>query len=557
MRKLFYAIVIVSMVTLSGCSLKQMVKLAEEQKLTVEPNPLELHGGKVDFEMSANLPVKMLKKGKVYTLNTYYKYGEQEKQLESLEFKAEDFPDSDTQQPQLSKGQSFDYDPAMSVGTLEIEGVASDPRNGKSANTPRLEVAEGIITTSLLVQPVFFSAYADHGYNNKEELIPTRVSFFFEQGSPNLRYSEKRSDRGKQFSAFVAEKNVTRTVTITGTHSPEGPERINSKLASQRATSIENYYRQQMKKYDYKGYADSIKFILKDVVEDWTQFKEKLNSYGGISQTEKQEYLDVVNGSGSFEEKEDQLQKLSTYKKVFKDIYPELRTAKTEILTVKIKKPDAVIAVLAKEVSQGSAPADTLSSEELLFGASLTPSLSEKEAIYKASIKKDDSWVAHNNLGAVYLEMATTANGSQQTEMIDQAITQLEIAQKKNESAEVMANLGTAYAMQGNTDKALEAISSALSKGLGSENQSGINGVKGSLEIKKADYSTAVSSTNSATETATNLFNKGLAQLLNKQYENALTSFDEAIDKDSDMALAHYCSAIASARLGKEAQGLD
>ncbi|MEM7549071.1 MAG: hypothetical protein AAF363_05325, partial [Bacteroidota bacterium] len=46
-------------------------------------------------------------------------------------------------------------------------------------------------------------------------------------------------------------------------------------------------------------------------------------------------------------------------------------------------------------------------------------------------------------------------------------------------------------------------------------------------------------------------------QLLNKQYENALTSFDEAIDKDSDMALAHYCSAIASARLGKEAQGLD
>jgi hypothetical protein len=47
-------------------------------------------------------------------------------------------------------------------------------------------------------------------------------------------------------------KNVTRTVTITGTHSPEGAERINTKLSEERAAAIEKFYRAQMKKYDYQ-----------------------------------------------------------------------------------------------------------------------------------------------------------------------------------------------------------------------------------------------------------------------------------------------------------------
>jgi hypothetical protein len=327
MRKLFYATLFLAFTTLSGCSLKQMVELAKNQKLTVEPNPLELHGGTVDFDMSANLPVKMLKKGKVYTLNTYYKYGENELQLESLEFKAEDYPNADTQQPSLSKSFSFEYSPEMSKGVVEVEGVASDPRNGKSLSTPRLNVADGIITTSLLVQPVFFSAYADHGYNNQEELIPNITNFYFEQGRSVLRYSERRSDRGKQFSAFIAEKNVTRTVAITGTHSPEGKETINSALAADRAAAIEKYYRTQMNKYDYKGYADSIEFILKDVVEDWTVFKDSLKVYEGITDAEKAEYVSIVDGAGTYEEKEKKLRDLSTYDKVFKELYPKLRVS--------------------------------------------------------------------------------------------------------------------------------------------------------------------------------------------------------------------------------------
>ena len=59
MRKLFYAIALFAAFTLSGCALNQMVKMAEQQNLTVSPNPLEVHADTVAFEMSANLPVKM------------------------------------------------------------------------------------------------------------------------------------------------------------------------------------------------------------------------------------------------------------------------------------------------------------------------------------------------------------------------------------------------------------------------------------------------------------------------------------------------------------------
>ncbi|QSE96013.1 tetratricopeptide repeat protein [Fulvivirga lutea] len=548
MRNLFYAVAFFGVLTMSGCALNQMVKLAEDQNLTVTPNPLEVHADSVSFEMSANLPVKMLKKGKVYTLNTFYKYGDKEETLEPIQFKAEDYPNADSQQPKTTKNYTMAYSPAMKSGNLEVQGVASDPKNGKSKESSRLTVAPGVITTSKLVQSVYYPTYADHGYNNKEELIPTKVNFYFDQGRSVLKYSEQRSDRGKKLDAFIAAKNVTRTVTITGTHSPEGAERINSALAKDRAAAIESYYKKQMRKYDYKGMADSINFIAKDIVMDWKAFKDSLALYDGISSEEKSAYLDIVNGAGSFEEKEDQLHKLPTYNKVLRELYPKLRTAKTEILTVKEKKTDAEISVLAKMVADGSAPADTLSEEELMYSATLTPSLKEKEAIYKAATKKSGSWNAHNNLGATYIAMALEGDMAGNA---DKAQAQLEIAANKNASAEVHANLASVALMKGNAYKAADHLAKA--NGLSGEKAEGVAGVSASVHIMIAKYPGAVSAASKAENTATNLFNKGLAQVLNKDYQNALTSFKEAGEKDANMGLAYYGAAIASARLGQDA----
>ncbi|MBI1768006.1 MAG: hypothetical protein HYR67_06505 [Bacteroidetes bacterium] len=545
MRKIVYSLGFIGAMTMAGCTLPQMIKMAKDQKLEAKPNPLEVHKDTVNFDMSGNLPAKLLKKGTVFTVNTFYKYGESELALPAVPFKAEDYPANSTSQTPVSKSFSFPYKDAYKVGTVETQYVAS--KGTKSKSTPRLAIATGIITTSKLVQNSYYAAFAEHGYNNQEELTPVIIpDFNFERGKSVLRKSEINAEKGKQLDAFIAAKNITKTVTITGTHSPEGLERINSKLSEERAAVIEKFYRDEMKKYDYQGVAADIKFILKPIVDDWAGFSTALASYEGITADEKSEYMNIVNNGGTFEEKEKSLHKLKSYNKVFKDIYPGLRSAKTEILTVKSKKTDAEISVLAKQISKGEVGADGLTFEELMYAGTLTPSLDEKAAIYEAATKKGDNWNANNNLAASYIQMIID-NPARASELTAKASTQLDIAYKLKQAPEVLANLASVALMQGNPYKSYSYATKALN-GASNDVTRGVNGVKGADEIYKASYSDAVRSTSSSSDTDVNLFNKGLAQLLNKDNSNAASSFAEASKKNPNMALAFYGAAIAAAR---------
>lgn len=550
MRRLVFSLVLIGSLTLSGCALDQMIKAAADQEIVVTPSPLELHADEVTFEVSATLPLKMLKKGKIYTIYPFYTYNGTEIALDGIEFVADDFTDPNVQ-PRLTKSFTFDYAEGMDRGELVVGGEARDPRNDKTLQLPgRLKLADGLITTSMLTSAPFGVSYADHGYNNQEELIPTSISFYFQQGRSNLRRSEERSDRGESFDAFIAEKNVTRTITITGTHSPEGSERINSDLAQDRAEAIEKWYRGQMAKYDYQGMADEIEFILKPVIEDWGLFQERLADYDGINNDQKSEVRDIVTGSGDFESKEKALQGLSFYKKMFNDIYPDLRRAKTDILTVKPKKTEAEMSILAKQIYEGSLSTDTLSTEELLYAATLTPSISEKVKIYEAAVKKSDSWVAHNNLGAALLSVANS-NGDQAT--IEKAVTHLEQAKSKAGSEAIpAANLGMAYFMQGNFEGAYESMGAAADMGARGDVMRNVNAVRGVVEIQMGDYSKASTTLSNVTATAANYTNKGLALILNKDYQTSRTALQDAVETDSNYAMAYYLMAVASARLSDE-----
>ena len=555
MKNLKLALVtLVAAAVFSGCTLSKMIKLAADQELKVNPSPLELHGGEVPYNMSVTLPPKMLPTGKVYTIKNFYQYGGKEIEVGSVEFKADDFPSSSSTPSRKSADFKFNFTDDMTPGKLMVQGVALDPRNGKTATTPKMEVAVGVITTSSAVKDAYLASYANHGYNDQEELIPTNINFYFSQGSsvltPSIKTDGKsNSDKQRDLSAFIADKNVTRTVTITGTHSPEGAERINSRLSQDRADRIEDYYRRQMRRYDYKGMADSIKFIIKPVVEDWSAFRSALASYNGIEDDAKSQMRRIIDGSGSFEDKEKELRKVNGYKTVFDELYPELRSAKTEILTVKEKKSPAQIAVLAKQIVDGSVEADTLSNEEFLYAATLTPSLKEKEAIYKAATKRDGSWVAHNNLAAVLLDMAR-GDADNRAKLVEDALTQLEIAANKKSTPEVNANMASAYMMQMEYAKAYEAVSKAES-GASNNLKSDLNALKGTCEIRMADYDKAKASLVAARNGETVQFNRGLVNLLTGDYNGAINAFSGAYDS-SIGADAYYYSAVASAR-GKNA----
>jgi hypothetical protein len=536
---------------LSGCALSQMVKVAKDSNLTVTPNPLEVHGGKIPHNLSATLPPKILPSGKVYTIFTMYKYGgDKSVNVGSITLKAEDYPNSKTSSTPVSQDFNFDYVDGMNPGTLVMYGEAKDPKNGKVKYTDTLAIAQGLVMTSTLVEPAYYSSFAAHGYNDREELIPTKVNFFFDQGRSNVNMSlnvdgTNNKDKNAQLSAFIAEKNVTKTVTITGTHSPEGTETINTNLAAERAAAIEKIYRAQMKKYDYKGKADSIQFIQKPVVQDWNALKSALASYEGVSAEAKNQMNQIINGTGSFEDKAKELSKVDGYKKVFEEVYPSLRSAQTDILTVKEKKTPAEIAVLAKQVVAGEASADTLSMEEMLYAGSMTPSLEEKAGIYAAATKKGESWVAHNNLAATYIEMAIQGDDSK----LADAITQLDVAAKLNGSApHITANKGAANVLQAE----YAAAYGSLTDGTFNDNtvSKRVNSMKGAIEIMNGEYDKAKGSLAAGEGDAKTNINKGLVYLLTKDYTQANAAFDAAKGDEELGAKAHYMSAITAARQG-------
>jgi len=554
MKKVFHKLIFFFLAALlvSACTLSKMIKMAKDQKLIVAPNPLEVHGDSVKFNISANLPVKMLRKNKVYTVNTFYKAGESVKlALGDLQFKSEDYPNSKVEQPSMSKSFSFPFQPNYTPGDLNVIGIAST-MNGKSKSSPEFPIAKGIITTSKLVKDFYFTSYASHGYDSREELEPVNISFYFEKGNSSLKTNDSKGQTGKFFSRFLADKSVTRTISIIGSHSPEGAEVINSKLAEQRAKAVEKFYRTNLLKYNSKKAVDSVNFVVKAKVQDWDDFKMVLDSTRKFTYEEKIEILALLNnGSGDFLEKEKQLKKLKSYGKLLKEVYPVLRTSSTELLVVKKKKSDATMSVLSKAIVQGTVKNDTLNDKELAYAATLTPDLKEKEGIYLAATKKNDSWVAHNNLAAAQLDQAKKiTNDEQKKQLIESALLHLEIARTKNENAsEVQANIGTAYLLSGNLAKSKEALVKAAQWSKSNIVTAGVNSVIGVFQIKMGDYAGAIVSLSNGSDVPEVKYNLALAYLLSKNFESAKVAFKEAQNADQNNAWAYYCAAITGAKM--------
>ena len=579
MRKVFSLFILfVLAIGLSSCSLSKMIKLSKDQRLDVNPSPLVLQGDRVSARVDATLPLGILPKGKVYRLDHYYVYGGSEVQLESIEFRSEDYPNNKDESPQRSYDLGFDYELGQGRGELHVQGVAINPKNGKSKTTERIRISEGIILTSNLAEGIYVVPYVHHGYNDAEELEPTELSFYFNQGSSVLRSTERRGKVGREFNAFLADKNVLRLVEITGMHSPEGPEDVNTALAPARAKVVEEFYRNRMDRYDYQGVGSSIRFTVKEVVRDYGSLRSSLRDFD-IPAASKSEMLRIVGGGGSFEDKELALQKVEGYRKVFREVYPSLRASSTRILSVKEKRTQEEIVSLARVLSQregkGTSHADlseegdnsnhtvtdTLSHSELLYAASLTPSLEEKLAIYKSALRYYDSYAAHTNVSAVLLSIASLQGKGEEERrsLIEHARVHLEAADKKSPNgAEVSGNLAVAYLLLRDIERAYEHVSRASEANPHPSSAQRIYAVRGAIELHRGEYDKALRSLGLADRSHPSVvYNHGLVLLLQGDLSGAQQLFEEAIRLHATHARAHYALAIVHARLGNEQEVLE
>jgi len=549
------ALMTAGMLAFNSCSLKQMVKMAKDQELTVTPSPLEVHGDSAAFDITATLPVKMLKKNKIYSVSTFYKIGDEKIELGSFDFVSTEYPDAKTTAPKITKHQAFAYKPEIGNGDLVVVGTASNLDKTKVKSTQEMPVAKGLITTSRLVKDYSYVAYADHGYNNKEELIPATVNFYFEQGKSVLRKSEMKGENAKFLDAFITAKNITRTISVIGQHSPEGTETKNANLANERSVVIEKYVKSRMEHYKQDSIVKTIQFVTKGDIKDFEPMKAEIAKDTKLTPEQKDELLNIINGSGDFTSKQQQIEKLPYYNKlVLAHLYPSLRTARTEIWTVKPKKTDAQISLLAGQVASGKVSMDTLNAEELSYAGTLTPILSEKAAIYEALVKKTDNWAAYNNLGAVYVEQAKVeVDQNKKKELINKAINTLEMSLKKQDNGEAHVNLASAYILSGVRDLSRNEANKATASNASDAVKKGANGILGTLDVKDGKYELALQDLSKSNDSLQVKFNSALASLLKKDFNTAKAGFANYIAAAPNDAAGYYLAAVTAARQKDEA----
>jgi hypothetical protein len=550
-------LVFVVLFTISACNpLKKMVELSKQQQIDVNPSPIELSGSKVSFDVESTLPKGMLPKGTSYTLNFNFEGTD----VGSVEFKASDYPNSASSTSKSTKTLSVPYNRSVmggSPGKLSVVGTAKVVATGKSLDTESNNVADGVNRTITLTRATNIpTPTAYPGYTDAEETEVTSVDFFFNQGSSLLRGSEKKSDRGEQFAAFVAEKNITKGVNITGAHSPEGSTKVNEALADKRATEIEKYYRTQMDKYDYKDEAGSINFDLVPVVENWDGLRRVLRASTSLSRAEKSQISSIINGGGSFVDKEKSLSKLSVYKTLMKEVYPDLRTSRTEVVTVIEKKPNNEILAIAQNIVSGEASSDALSHGELLFAGGLTPDLTEKAAIYGAAVKWGGTWQAHNDFGAVHIQLAKEEEeGSEnQLKLLEAAKTQLDISNNKNENAEAHLNLAAIAAMKYDWNLAYEHVLNAEKLDL-SHSKTDMILSKGTLSIPLGDYDRAMTTLNTIPNNGWGMYRRGVMKVMMGDLAGAKSEMTSLRKYLSEMNIEEqggldYIHAVISAREG-------
>lgn len=550
-------LVFVVLFTISACNpLKKMVELSKQQQIDVNPSPIELSGSKVSFDVESTLPKGMLPKGTSYTLNFNFEGTD----VGSVEFKASDYPNSASSTSKSTKTLSVPYNRSVmggSPGKLSVVGTAKIVATGKTLDTESNNVADGVNRTITLTRASNIpTPTAYPGYTDAEETEVTSVDFFFNQGSSFLRGSEKKSDRGEQFAAFVAEKNITKGVNITGAHSPEGSTKVNEALADKRATEIEKYYRAQMDKYDYKDEAGSINFDLVPVVENWDALRRALRASNSLSREDRSQIGAIINGGGSFVDKEKSLSKLSVYKTLMKEVYPDLRTSRTEVVTVIEKKPNNEILAIAQNIVSGEASSDALSHGELLFAGGLTPDLTEKAAIYGAAVKWGGTWQAHNDFGAVHIQLAKEEEeGSEnQLKLLEAAKTQLDISNNKTENAEAHLNLAAIAAMKYDWNLAYEHVLNAEKLDL-SHSKTDMILSKGTLSIPLGDYDRAMTTLNTIPNNGWGMYRRGVMKVMMGDLAGAKSEMTSLRKYLAEMNIEEqggldYIHAVISAREG-------
>ncbi|GAB5538251.1 MAG: tetratricopeptide repeat protein [Salibacteraceae bacterium] len=497
-------------------------------KYTMTPDPLEMHGDSVAINVSGRYPAKFFHKKAVANVKPVMRdveSGNIVKEFETIKLVGESAAGEGTK-IMKSTGGSFNVSNVVafesSMENVVLEILVDAGFKTKTMSFDPVPFGKGTVTTPLMVEtdemPILG---ADTFTKVSPRSISAEINYAIQSSA--VRSEEMKDEDIEAVRAFM-DKGITyeyawKSVDITSYASPDGETELNENLAGDRANTAARAIKGVFarKKIDAGKNDDLYKKTPKG--EDWEGFKTKLQA----SNIEDKDLIIRVLGMYSDDKKREQEIKnmAATYVVLAEEILPPLRRSVIRINAEEQAKTDDELKQLVKEN-----PAE-LTSEEILYTATLYNDLNQKLEVYKTEQKTHpEDWRGHNNVGWVYV----------QQNKIEAAKAEFEKANKASADEKVvMNNMGVVTRMMGDREGAMGYYEKA--KGAGKE----VNYNIGILNIMDGKYEDAVSNMSGM-----NTFNAALAQTLNGNTDGALNTIEASDAKAS--AKAYYLKAIIGAR---------
>ena len=520
-KKLYLPLLMALVVALSSCN-KKMGELSSDY-FTVTPQVLEAVGGKVPATINGKFPEKYFNKKAVVEVTPVLRWNGGEAKGQPAVFQGEKVEGNDQTISYKVGGNytmktSFDYVPEMAKSELYLEFNAKI--GNKTVAIPAVKIADGVISTSELVENTLQSANPANGDDAFQRIIKEKhnanIMFLIQQA--NIRASELKT--AKEFNKEVAEVNEAANkkisnIEVSAYASPDGGVKLNTGLAENRESNTTKMLSKDLKKAKVDAPIDS-----KYTAQDWEGFQE-LVSKSNIQ--DKELILRVLSMYQDPEQREQEIKNISSvYKTLADEILPQLRRSRLTLNYEIIGKSDDEIASLA-----ASNPKE-LTLEELLYAATLTNDNGKKEVIYtKATELFPNDYRAFNNLGKLAYQAGN----------IDKAESYLKKAANVQAAPEVNMNLGLVALAKGDKN----AAEAYLGKAAGAKE---LGETLGNLYIAQGQYERAV---NSFGDAKTN--SAALAQILAKDYNKAKNTLANIEKPD---AYTDYLMAVLGARTNNQ-----
>ena len=513
----------VMVVLLSSCNCyKKMLKNIDQVETSCSPEVLSLKGANVTADITVNFPAKYFNKKAIIKVTPVLVYEGGEIAGTSKLLQGESVKDNYTVISNKEGGSytqtvSFPYDAKANLSTLElrIESKCAKGSDAEFLPMAAIPVASGVSTVQNLAKlSQGLVVMADNF--KRVTTISKEADIMYLINSSRVRNAQLSSEQIKMFEDFVTENADKDRVALGGIYakgyaSPDGPVKLNDKLAKQRSEAGEKAARKQLKAvkdltYDMAAYG-----------EDWEGFK-KLVAASDIE--DKDVILQVLAMYSSPVERDQQIQNMAQVFDVLKkEILPQLR--RTQL----VASAD-VTGFTDEELKEALVSnLEGLKLEELLFAATLVNDNDTKAKAYQVAATKFNDNRAYNNLGTVLAKQ----------DKIAAAKKAFEKAASIQPSNEITNNLGVIALMQNDMAAAKRYLTSSNTPG------------KALLALKEGDYTTAVKGKLTP-------FNLAVAQVCDGNLSAAKIALNDAakcpVAKGSACASVDYLKAIICMKEG-------